>query len=173
MIVYQPSFDVYHTLYRIIKLLSYFERDEYIEIDRLRIWDYYLLFPNKLKDISFKQDEKQIKDLINNYILKPKNPYEQILNDRKMFEKIRPYQMSAIKYLASLGIINQDYLKQNKITKISKEIFKDFNSELIDMTVQEENTIKLLTSHFYLMPLYGENGLKSKTNLLESRYDAQ
>ncbi len=172
MIVYQPAFDLYHTLFRIMKLLSYFDRDEFIEIERLRIWDYYLLFPNKLKDISFKQDEKQIKDLITNFIVRPKNPYEQILNDRKMFEKIRPYQMSAIKYLASLGIINQDYLKQNKITRISKEMLKEFNNEFIDMTVQEENTIKLLTSHFYLMPLYGENGLKGKTNLLESKYDA-
>ena len=172
MIVYQPAFDLYHTLFRIMKLLSYFEKNDYIEIERLRIWDYYLLFPNKLKEVTLKQNEKQIKDLINNYIVKPKNPYEQILNDRKMFEKIRPYQMSAIKYLASLGIINQDYLKHNKITKISKEIFNDFNKEFINMTIQEENTIKLLTSHFYLMPLYGNNGLKSKTNLLESKYDA-
>jgi hypothetical protein len=30
-----------------------------------------------------------------------------------------------------------------------------------------------LTSHFYNMPLVGNDGLKSKTRLLESRYDAQ
>jgi hypothetical protein len=172
MIVYQPAFDLYHTVYRLITLLSYFDRNEYIEIERLRIWDYYFLYPNKLKEMSFKQDEKQIKDLINNHIFKPKNPYEQILNDRKMFEKIRPYQMSAIKYLASLGIINKDYLKENRITKISKDIFNELDTKFEKLSVQEINAVKLLTSHFYFMPLYGENGLKEKTKLLESKYDA-
>ena len=60
MIVYQPAFDLYHTLFRIMKLLSYFEKNDYIEIERLRIWDYYLLFPNKLKEVTLKQNEKQI-----------------------------------------------------------------------------------------------------------------
>lgn len=89
-----------------------------------------------------------------------------------MFEKIRPYQMSAIKYLASLGIINKDYLKENRITKISKDIFNELDTKFEKLSVQELNTVKLLTSHFYFMPLYGENGLKEKTKLLESKYDA-
>lgn len=88
MIVYQPAFDLYHTVYRLITLLSYFDRNEYIEIERLRIWDYYFLYPNKLKEMSFRQDEKQIKDLINNHIFKPKNPYEQILMIEKCLKKL-------------------------------------------------------------------------------------
>lgn len=30
-----------------------------------------------------------------------------------------------------------------------------------------------MTSHFYKMSLYGANGLKNRTNLMESKYDAQ
>ncbi|AKP50238.1 ABC-three component system middle component 5 [Cyclobacterium amurskyense] len=171
MIVYQPAYDLYHSVYRLVKLLSFFHRGEFVEIDRLRIWDYYFLYPNRLKYVKLKLEEKDIKELIKNYILRPDNPYELIFDDRKMFEKIRPYQMSAIKYLASIGVINKDYLKENKVTKISEDVFRKINEELETMTVQEDNTLKLLTSHFFLVPLYGKDGLKEKTNLLESRYD--
>ncbi|MCT4142353.1 ABC-three component system middle component 5 [Elizabethkingia anophelis] len=172
MIVYQPSFDLYHTIFRLINILGYFDRDESIEIERLRIWDYYLLFPNKLKNIRLKQDERDIRGMINSFILKNENPYEQILNDRKMFEKIRPYQMSALKYLASIGLINNDYLNNNRITKVSRSILVQLSDITDELTIQEKNTIKLLTSHFYYVPLYGTDGLKDRTNLLESKYDA-
>ncbi|WP_372482892.1 ABC-three component system middle component 5 [Elizabethkingia anophelis] len=172
MIVYQPAFDLYHAIYRIVNILGYFNRDESIEIERLRIWDYYFLFPNKMKNIRLKQDEKDVRIYINTYIVRQQNPYEEILNDRKMFERIRPYQMSALKYLASIGLINKDYLDNNRITKISKEILDELSKITNELTIQEKNTIRLLTSHFYFVPIYGKDGLKDRTNLLESKYDA-
>lgn len=172
MIIYHHAFDLYHTVYRMIQLLGYFKRSDYIEIDRLRIWDYYLLFPNKLAKIKLKIDEKDIRKLINNYIEKQGNPYEEVLDDKKMFEKIKPYQMSAIKSLASYGIINKDYLPTNRITTISDQILVNYLKKLEPLSIQERNTIRLLTSHFYQIPLYGENGLKDRSKLLESKYDA-
>lgn len=172
MIVYQQAFDLYHAIYRIINILGNFKYADSIELDRLRIWDYYLLFPNKLKTISLKRDEQDIKQLINNYISKEQNPYEVILNDRKMLEKIRPFQMGALKYLASIGLIDKDYLKNNRISKISNETLNELKQITQELTPQEKNTISLLNGHFYHVPLVGKDGLKSRTNLLESRYDA-
>jgi hypothetical protein len=172
MIVYQKSFDFYHTVYRMMKLLAYFKGDGLIEIDRLRIWDYYLLYPNKMSSIKLKRDERDIKTLIRNYIIGEENPYEIVLNDRKMFEKIKPYQMAAIKCLASYGIINKNYLSENKISKISRDIFQNYDEDFKTLSIKEENAIKLLTSHFYQMSLFGKEGLKSRTGLLESKYDA-
>ena len=80
--------------------------------------------------------------------------------------------MTAIKSLAAYGIINKDYLETNRITTISTDILKSYYLKLEKLTDQEQNAINLLTSHFYQMSLYGENGLKSRTNLLESKYDA-
>lgn len=172
MIVYQKAFDLYHTLYRMIKLLAHFKQNGLIEIDRLRIWDYYLLYPNKMDKIRLKREEKDIKKIIGNYILTKDNPYEMVINDRKMFEKIKPYQMTAIKCLASYGIVNKDYLQENRISNINKNIFEDYSEDFKNLSVQEENTIKLLTSHFYQISLFGIDGLKSRTGLLESKYDA-
>lgn len=172
MIVYQKCFDLYHTVFRIMKLLAHYKGDGLIEIDRLRVWDYYLLYPNKMKKIRLKSNEKDIRTYIKNYILRDENPYEMVLNDRKMFEKIKPYQMTAIKCLASYDIINKDFLSENRITNISSEILDKYATGFKDMTIAEENAIALLTSHFYQVPLFGKDGLKSRTGLLESKYDA-
>lgn len=172
MIVYQKAFDLYHTVYRMIKLLAHFKGDGLIEIDRLRIWDYYLLYPNKMQNIRLKQTEKDVKIVIRDFISSKENPYENVLNDRKMFEKIKPYQMTAIKCLASYGIINKDYLSENRISNISKNIFNEYADDFKNLSIQEENAIKLLTSHFYQMSLFGLDGLKNRTGLLESKYDA-
>lgn len=172
MIVYQKAYDLYHTVYRMIKLLAHFKGDGLIEIDRLRIWDYYLLYPNKMSSIKLKNNEGDIRRLIKDFIQSDDNPYEIVQNDRKMFEKIKPYQMAAIKCLASYGIINKDYLSENKISKISRDIFENYEEDFRDLSVREENAIKLLTSHFYQMSLFGKDGLKSRTGLLESKYDA-
>lgn len=172
MIVYHPAFDLYHSVYRIILLLTHFKRNEYVEVDRLRIWDYYVLFPNRMNKIKLKRDEADIRTLIRNYIsTHNNNPYEQVYDDKKMFEKIKPYQMTAIKCLASYGIINKDYLSLNKVSIISEDLLKKYAD--MEPSVQEKNAVGLLTSHFYNMSLYGPNGLKSRTQLIESKYDAE
>ena len=81
MIVYQKAFDLYHTVYRMMKLLAHYKNDGLIEIDRLRIWDYYLLYPNKMDKIRLKREEKDIKTIIRNFILKKeKHCHHPILN---------------------------------------------------------------------------------------------
>jgi len=172
MIVYHQAFDLYHTAYRIIQLLAYFKRGESVEIDRLRIWDYYLLFPIEMQRIKFSQDEKEIKRHIKAFITKDQkqNSYEIIFDSRKMFEKIKPYQTAALRSLASYGIIDINYTTSGYVTPISIEVIKKHSPKFEPLSVSEQNAIKLLTSHYYLMSL---SLLKEKTNLIESRYDAQ
>lgn len=172
MIIYHPAFDLYHSVYRILQILTYFNRGDYVEVDRLRIWDFYLLFPEKVNTIKLKQSEKDIRLLIRNYISPENNPYDLLIDNRKMFEKIRPYQFTAIKCLASYGIIDKDYLSTNKVTIISKDLLANYIEKFEPLTSKETNVIHLLTSHFYLMSMYGEDGLKARTKLLESKYDA-
>lgn len=172
MIVYHPAFDLYHSVYRMLQILTHFKRDEFVETERLRIWDFYLLFPEKIVSIKLKRTETDIKELIKSYIKKDNNPYNLLLDDRKVFEKIKPFQLGALKCLASYGIINKDYLTLNRVTIISKDILSTYSSKFEPLSIRESNAISLLTSHFYLMSLYGVYGLKDRTQLLESKYDA-
>lgn len=173
MIVYHPAFDLYHNVYRLLQFLTHFDRKEYVEVDRLRIWDYYLLFPDQMQSIKLKKEEADIKKLIQNYIKKEHNPYEEVLDNRKLFEKIRPYQLTAIKCLASHGIIDKNALSENRVTIISKKTIEKYTDKFEPLTSQERNVIGLMTSHFYYMSMFGPTGLKARTRLLESKYDAE
>jgi len=173
MIIYNQAFDLYHAVYRMLQLLTHFDKNEYVELDRLRIWDFYLLFPNKIHEIKLKRNEKDIKDILKKYISKKDNPYEVILENKKVFEKIKPYQISALHSLASYGIIDKKLLMHNRISIISKDTLKEYVSKFEELSPKENNLIAILTSHFYQISMFGENGLKSRTNLMESRYDAK
>jgi len=171
MLIYNEAFDIYHCTFRILNLLDRIEENKSVEIDRLRIWDFYLVFPNKLHEVSLSNNEKDIRQLMKEYISKVNNPYLFLRDERKMFQRIRPYQLNAIKCLASYSIINNDYLETNRIKIKDKKQSKEFVEKFGELSRKQQNLIKLLTSHFFLMPLNGLNGIKKKTGLMEFRYD--
>lgn len=173
MIVYNQAFDLYHAVYRMLQLLTHFNKNEYVEVDRLRIWDFYLLFPSKIHEVKLKREEGDIRKILKNYISKKENPYEVILENRKMFERIRPYQISALHCLASYGIIDKELLKDNRVSIISKELLLDYTNKFEELTPKEKNLISILTSHFYNMSMFGVDGLKDRSKLMVSKYDAK
>lgn len=88
MLVYNPAFDIYHCAFRMINLLDNLKEGKSVELERLRIWDFYLLFPDKMHEIGLKREEKDIKKLMNSYIRKTNNPYTNLANNNKMFQRI-------------------------------------------------------------------------------------
>jgi hypothetical protein len=173
MIIYNQAFDLYHCIFRVLNLLSKFDETANIEVDRLRIWDFYLLFPQKIYDIRLPQSEAyDIRKIRNRFIKKSKNPYEHVPESRKLFEKLRPYQNSALSSIASYGIISKENLALNRITITDKNLLSRYVENLEKISPKQKNTIALLTSHFYQMSLFGSDGLKNRTNLLECKYDA-
>ena len=172
MIVYNQAFDLYHTIFRFLQFLNRFENGTVIEIERIRIWDFYFLFPGRIHDITLKQSESDIRKLRNSFIKESNNPYEKITEDRKIFEKIKPYQLAALNCIASYGIIEKEFLSQHRIRISNKEVLVQFVENFEELSPREKNVISLMTSHFNQMSLFGSNGLKSRTNLMESRYDA-
>lgn len=172
MIVYNQAFDLYHTIFRFLQFLNRFDNGTLIETEKLRIWDFYLLFPSKIHNIRLKQSESDIRKLRKEYFKDSNNPYEKIPEERKIFEKIKPYQLAALNCIASYGIIDKSLLNQQRIAIVNKEILKQFVDNFEELSPKEKNVISLMTSHFNQMSLFGSDGLKSRTNLLESRYDA-
>ena len=96
-----------------------------------------------------------------------------IIDNKKIFEKIRPYQLTALKCLASYGIINKDYLESNKVSVVSKDLMEKYSQKIERLSDVESNVLNLLTSHFYYVSMFGNYGLKARTQLLESKYDVQ
>lgn len=173
MIIYNQAFDLYHCIFRILNFLNRFNPSDIIEVDKLRIWDFYFLFPNKVYDIRLKQNESDIRKLRKQYIKQTNNPYEIIFEERKIFEKLKPYQLSALNCIASYGIVNKEMLTQQRINIENKELLNEYISKFGELSPREKNVISLMTSHFYNISLFGKDGLKSRTNLMESKYDTE
>ena len=107
MILYNNAFDLYHTIFRMLHLLSKLDNDKKVEVDRIRIWDFYLLFPGEIFTIRPKKNEVDFKKLLKDLTIKKENPYQKIVDQRKILEKIKPYQMAALSCLASYKIIDK------------------------------------------------------------------
>jgi len=169
MIVYNQAFDINHTLYRILLLLNQFKLES-LEYERLRIWDFYMAFPFEIGNIRFGTgpNDREIKKIFP----KKHNPYRNITNPRKLFSRMHPYQLTAFGKLAALGIIGNDFNSTGRITIINREslisILSDIDYKLDD---REGNVLKILTTYFYQMEFYGNNGLKARTKLSEYQYD--
>jgi hypothetical protein len=172
MITYNQAFDLYHTIFRLLHFLNRFDDTQQIEVERIRIWDFYLLFPDKVHEIRLKRVESDIKRLLKTYIHDTANPYDRIQENRKVFEKIKPYQLAALNCIASYGIIEKATLTQQVIVVTNKSIISDFIEQPTNLSPKEQNIISIMTSHFNQVPLFGTDGLKNRTDLMESRYDA-
>jgi hypothetical protein len=172
MIIYNQAFDLYHCIFRILHLLNKFEKQNIIEVDRIRIWDFYLLYPQKVHDIRLLRTEADIKKLRNSYVHKDKNPYDAIVESRKFFEKLHPYQLAALNCIASYGIIEKDALQFERVIIQNKNILESYVQQ-VQLSRTQQNAISLLTGHFSQISLFGKDGLKARTDLMVSKYDAQ
>lgn len=166
MLIYNHAYDLYHTVFRMLQILE--KTEIVLEIDKLRILDFYLAFPAELLEIqSFKGFRKYEK-----YLKPEKNRYERIIDRKRIFYKMEQIQLSAIKALISYGLIESEEFKNGKIKRTSERV-EDVLLERIRSTNEENNNIiTLITGPLASINLYGHLGLKVRTNLIDFKYDA-
>lgn len=173
MITYNPAFDLYHCIFRMAHIVQRLDNGESFPIDKVRIWDFYLLFPTKLYNIHLKRSEEGIRKQLHRFINIQRNPYEYRGDNRKLFEWIKQFQISALSCLVSCGILDKnEYLNDNVLVKDHDALDK-FVKESGDLTDTEKNVLSFLSLLSKNMPLTGTYGLKYRTELLEYKYDAE
>lgn len=167
MLIYNQAYDLYHSMFRLLQLTDGMDINEEMEIDKLRILDFYLSFPNELIDMKrfrgFRKYEK--------FIVMQENRYERIIDRRRIFFKMEYIQMLAIKALISYGIFTTESFKNGKIKKTGKDLDNELNSRIKKANKENQNLIALITGPLASMNLYGNLGLKERTNLIEFKYD--
>ena len=169
--MYNQAFDLYHCVYRTLQIIYRFQENERMEIDRVRVWDFYLLFPYKIYDIKLSRDMVDARKLRKSYVAHIQSPYEVVDDGRKLLERLRPYQESALKTLVSYGVIDKEELQRNYVKISDRTKLLDIISKLERLSATENNVISWLNSYFKTVPMNGRNGLKAKTELLIYRYD--
>lgn len=166
MLIYNQAYDLYHTMFRILQIME--ETEKTIEIDKLRILDFYLAFPSELMDIrSFRGFNKYKK-----YIKAEKNKYERVIDRKRLFFKMENIQLSAIKALISYGIFDAEEFKNGNIKKIYSELSDSLLKRIHLAKKENPNLITLITGPLASINLFGHLGLKQRTNLIEFKYDS-
>lgn len=169
MIVYHAAFDLYNCMFRILLILSRMKNDE-VEMEKLLIWDYYVTFPHRVAKISFPQNLRQ---QYNRYIRTEENPYEEVLDDVKVFAKMRSYQTEALRCLAAYGLIETDRLLVSRVKRTDKALPDQLQQRIEEIPARLRNVITLIESPFTELPLYGAKGFKYRTKLIDYKYDIQ
>ena len=165
MLIYHPAFDHYHCAFRALLILLASEKNEMV-VDRLRIVDFYLLFPAQLNKMSFTQDLRSEKKKWKSF----QNRFNRVPDPRRFFDELEPFQKEGLSYLLSANIIAEDKDK-NVVAVIKKNIPKSLLVLLGEQSDKNEELIDLLVNKFDQIDLYGNDGLKRRTNLFEYRYD--
>lgn len=167
MLVYHPAFDLYNCAFRMLLILSHIKSEE-VNLEKLLIWDYYVTFPYKVNEINFTRDTLVYKRIFKNI---KSNPYDSVSDEKIVFARMRNFQISALKNLASCGLIETDALNNGIVKRTELEIPEAIVSQFDNVSVSIKNVITLVESPFSELPLYGYKGFKDRTKLIDFRYD--
>lgn len=169
MIVYHAAFDLYNCMFRLLLILSRMNELE-VEMEKILIWDYYVAFPNRVSQISFPQEMKAQYAKI---FKEKNNPYDEVLDDVKVFSRMRSYQTEALRCLAAYGLIDSEELLKSRIKRTDKLLPDALQERINEVPNRLKNVITLIESPFTELPLYGAKGFKFRTKLIDYKYDIQ
>lgn len=156
MLVYHPAFDNYHCIVRVLKILNSIPNEKY-SVDRIKIYDYYMLFPNELRKMTLPPVWNSFKNI------KLENRYNQVQNSIDVFNRISGFQDIALSALATFGLIDNQLLNDDfiKRTNVPIEI-------QLDLSDVEEKYLDFVNRYFNNISL---KELKERTKLMDSRYE--
>lgn len=164
MLVYHPAYDAYHCLFR---MMSIIERVDEVELDKLKILDFYMLFPALLKLVrmprqftKFKKDAERIK-----------NEYHDPINPLVTFKDMKHIQEAAIKCMLATGYIDSKFFSEGIIKRSDKKIASSLKIKMDDFISRREPFSSFIIDKLAKFHLVGPDGLKSRTQLMEYRYD--
>ncbi len=166
MLLYHPYKDSNHCTFRLLSILSKLENE--INFDKLKILDFYYLFPHFLSDIdSWPNKLMSYKKYIKNI----PEPFEKTPNKKKLFFDLESIQNHAVMQLASKGVISVELLKKGIVKLESKSIPDELAHLLNEAPFNKSDVFKALIEGVYNFPWNGVKGLKMRSGLMEYKYD--
>lgn len=161
MLVYHPAFDSYHCLFRSISIL---EACGKCEVERLRILDFCLAFPTTVSKFRLPLGRSAVKKAA----LGASNPYRDPISARAMFANLSAIQMAAFSCLTATGLAT---LEAGVLTRTQAALPSVIKERCLRMQAQENTFFSILLSQLNDLPLFGPDGLKARSELMEFRYD--
>lgn len=170
MISYQPALDRFHTVFRMLSIVTHIASCLPVELEKIRILDFYVAFPFRLESFTFKQAHVSLKKVGKSY--RSMQPYGGIPDDTSLFLSMAPVQALAIDTLAAHGLIDPDAHKKGVILageSSSPDVLLESVSVFIRENLELFDVLRTLTCEYAFL---GEGGIKRRSGLMEHKYDA-
>ncbi|MEM9363391.1 MAG: ABC-three component system middle component 5 [Bacteroidota bacterium] len=161
MILYQPLFDAYHCSFRLLLLLTKFN-EEAIEEERLRIYDFLMLYPSFLYKVKLPQAFVPIRKSIK------VNQYNSTSSEKVVFERLRNMQNISLNALASTSLIDMEKLKDGQVVRTDVSLPQEILDRIANQSLERLTIINFLRDSMGKLSL---KELKERTKLIEYKYD--
>jgi len=164
---YHPAFDVFHCIFRILRLRARCGFSE-VEVDKLRILDYYLLFPWRAGKITLARRDLGIRKIA--ALLEDEQDYATLPKGEMLLERMRSAQTAALQTMAQDGFIDVQSLRNDVAQFAEADIALELQRRVTQRNEAEPERMQIIDA-LSKYPLLGNDGLKGRTSLLEHRYD--
>ena len=115
MLIYHPAFDAYHCVFRLLYATNTLSE---LEVAKLRIIDFYLIFPSEVMNIKLAQDQV----FIRRDAQKLQNLYHGPVNAKQAFRDMEHIQNAVIRSLCASGHLDQSALSEGIVLRTTKEV---------------------------------------------------
>jgi hypothetical protein len=167
VLVYHPMYDPYHCALRLASILADCALPE-IEWERLRLLDFYVTFPHLLTSIRLPQELRSKKRALRSVPI----PYESLPTPKRLFFQLGIIQDIAAKLLAAGGILDRGAFLNGRILLPKADLPLTFRELMNSLRFRSSDWYALVTEELSRIALYGRNGLKERSGLMEFRHDA-
>jgi len=169
MLMYHPAQDANHCVFRLLLILEHSEHD-HIDISVYKLIDFYFLFPhlvNLLKPLptpinKFRKEFSEIPE-----------PYETLKNTKRILYELEELQSTAIQSLLAKNLLDLDEFEKGWLKRTSFNIQPEIHNALNASDYANQGWFKALINEFPKAKFNGKAGLKSRTGLMEFRYDVE
>lgn len=167
MLIYHPIHDINHCIYRVLRFLEVSEHASF-SWEQLRLLDFYSLFPHLLKNIApFPQNLRAYKKIV----ARIPDAYEAMTNDKRIFHEMMPIQNTAIHNLIARDLIDSEHYADHIVSRTDIQLPELLSEKIKIDPIGSEDWYLFLVNELPLVDFDGKKGLKSRTDLMEFRYD--
>ena len=167
---YQPAFDPFHSIFRLLRLREAILMDGPLYQDHLKILDFYLLFPFRIAGIRLQRDHIKFRRLAKQYAAA--KPYGDQPEDRVLFGRMNTMQTVALNTMSANHLIDSQKYDLGTVARTDVAIPDDLAARVEKVNKVEADLLNCLSVLAREYELLGDDGLKSRSRLMEHRYDA-
>lgn len=160
--LWHASRDAYHCAFRFLRLLSIADQRR-LELEWMRIFDLYLLYPPLLHRASMPQEVKaQFREL---ELPHPDRIFIRLPSAGAIFRDLRVYQNAAISQLMAKGVIGREPLKDGRLEFIDGAIPETLKARISLKNEADHRLLGFLLGPLSTIPLTGSDSIYRKAAL--------